>query len=400
MSGDAASATHGDARAAVIAVDDVVANLVVLEALLADLDCELVRTTSGNDALRLVLKREFAVMLLDVHMPEMDGYEVARLIRQNPATRALPIVFVTATHNTETNILRGYGTGAVDFLFKPIDATILRSKVRVFLELYAGRRALQRAYTDLQHIQAQLIQSAKMSSLGELVAGIAHEINNPLGFATSHLGTAQRNLAQLEPELRAILPAASLERLDRANNRLSEMGIGLERIRDLVLKLRTFSRLDEGERKLVNVRECIDSVLTIFGHRLKGRIEVHVEVGEPESIDCYPALFNQALSNLLSNAIDAIPAQGHIAITAHGVEHDYVLSVADSGPGIPEALRTRVVEPFFTTKPVGEGTGLGLSITYSIVQKHGGALQIGDASGGGAVLTIRLPLQRAIGASP
>src|SRR5689334_2683113 len=118
MTGDAASASHGEGRAAVLAVDDVIANLVVLEALLADLDCEVVRATSGNDALRLVLKREFAVMLLDVHMPDMDGYEVARLVRENPATRALPILFVTATHHTERNVLRGYGSGAVDFLFK------------------------------------------------------------------------------------------------------------------------------------------------------------------------------------------------------------------------------------------------------------------------------------------
>jgi two-component system NtrC family sensor kinase len=399
MTANAAIATHS-ARPAIIAVDDVEANLVVLDALLADLDCEVVRATSGNDALRLILKREFALMLLDVHMPDMDGYEVAHLVRQNPATRALPILFVTATHNTEANILRGYGAGAVDFLFKPIDATILRSKVRMFLELHEGRRALENAYKDLQHMQAQLIQSAKMSSLGELVAGIAHEINNPLAFASSHLGTAQRNLAQLEPELRGVLSSSSQERWDRATNRLSEMGVGLERIRDLVLKLRTFSRLDEGDRKRVNVRECIDSVLTIFGHRLRGRIEVDVHVGEPESIDCYPALFNQALSNLLSNAIDAVPAEGRIVISAQGGEHEYVLSVTDSGDGIPEAIRARVLEPFFTTKPVGQGTGLGLSITYSIVQKHGGLLHIGDAAGGGATVAIRIPLQSTVGACP
>jgi two-component system NtrC family sensor kinase len=391
MTAIAASANQSDARAAVIAVDDTEANLVVIEALLAEMDCDVVRASSGNDALREVLKREFAVMLLDVHMPGMDGYEVARLIRQNPDTRALPIIFVTAMLHTEANLLRGYGTGVVDILVKPIDATILRSKVRVFLELHAARRALEKAYADLKMVQAQLVQSAKMSSLGELVAGIAHEINNPLAYAISHRDTAQRCLEQIEPELGGVLTKAAEERFARAKNRLGEMGLGLERIRDLVLKLRTFSRLDEGERKAVNVRECIDSVLTIFGHRLKEGIEVDLQVAEPELLDCYPALFNQALSNLLANAIDAVEGKGRITISARGEQDDYVLSVSDTGHGIPEALRSRVLEPFFTTKPVGLGTGLGLSITYSIVQKHGGALSIGDAPAGGASIAIRIP---------
>jgi two-component system NtrC family sensor kinase len=238
-----------------------------------------------------------------------------------------------------------------------------------------------------------------MSSLGELVAGIAHEINNPLGFATSHLSTARRSLEQIEPEVRGVLTQPAQANWDRATNRLDEMGMGLERIRDLVLKLRTFSRLDEGERKRINVRECVDAVLTIFGHRLKDEIEIDVQLGEPQYIDCYPALFNQALSNLLSNAIDALEGGGRIVISSRREQGDYVLTVSDTGPGIPETLRSRVLEPFFTTKPVGLGTGLGLSITYSIVQKHGGVLQITDAALGGASVSIRIPLEAVAGAS-
>ena len=124
---------------AVLVVDDVEGNLVALEALLADLDCDVVLARSGNQALSALLKREFAVALLDVQMPEMDGFEVARHARQNPATRDVPLLFLTATHDSEEGVLRGYGSGAVDFLFKPIDSTILRSKVRVFLDLYRSR---------------------------------------------------------------------------------------------------------------------------------------------------------------------------------------------------------------------------------------------------------------------
>jgi two-component system NtrC family sensor kinase len=171
------------------------------------------------------------------------------------------------------------------------------------------------------------------------------------------------------------------------------MGIGLERIADLVVKLRTFSRLDEGERKTVSVRECVESVMTILGHRWKDRVAVELSLGEPDQLDCFPALLNQALLNLVSNALDAMQDRGALSITT-GLDGDsYSMAVADRGPGIPDELRARVLEPFFTTKPVGQGTGLGLSITYSIVRKHGGTLELRSRDGGGTIAEIRLPLR-------
>jgi two-component system, NtrC family, sensor kinase len=414
-------------RAAVLAVDDVEANLIALRALLEDMDCDVVLAKSGNDALRQLLRRDFAVILLDVQMPEMDGYEVAHHARRNPSTRDVPIIFLTAANNSEGMVLRGYGSGAVDFLFKPLNPSILRSKVRVFLELRAAHQKiaaakadlertnaelrqvaeakaelaeqfrlanteLKTAYSELQSTQAQLVQSAKMASLGELVAGVAHEINNPLAFVLSHLDTVRRNLSQLEEHLPAPLPDAAQQNLQRANDRSHEMMLGLGRIRELVVKLRTFSRLDEGERKRVNVRECVEAVLTILGHRLRGRIDVHTTFGAPEDIDCYASLLNQAIMNLVSNSIDAMAGKGTLRISTGRAGDQYSIVITDNGPGIPSELRERVLEPFFTTKPVGEGTGLGLSITYSIVRKHGGTLELREAEGGGTRATIVLPL--------
>jgi two-component system NtrC family sensor kinase len=398
-------------RPAVLVVDDVEGNLVAVEALLSDMDCDVVLTRSGNQALRALLKREFAVALLDVQMPEMDGFEVARHARENPATRDVPLLFLTAAHDSEERVLRGYGSGAVDFLFKPIDSIILRSKVRVFLDLYrtrseiaAQKRALERthtalevAYRDLKAAQSQLIQSAKMASLGELVAGIAHEINNPLSFAISHLDTARKSLSHVEEERSEHLPESSAQHWDRAKSRLHEMSVGLERIRELVIKLRTFSRIDEGERKRVNVRECIESVLMILRHRLKDRIVVDLLLGAPEELECFPGLLNQALLNLLANSIEAITGTGRIKIATSVLDGAYSIAVTDTGPGIPTAVRSRVFEPFFTTKPVGQGTGLGLSITYSIVEKHGGTILIECPEGGGTTMTIRLPFAAAAG---
>jgi two-component system, NtrC family, sensor kinase len=406
--GSTSDATTEHSKPAVLAVDDVEANLVALQALLEDMDCEVVLARSGNDALRHLLRREFAVVLLDVQMPGMDGYEVAHHARRNPSTRDVPIIFLTAANNSEGMVLRGYGSGAVDFLFKPLNPSILRSKVRVFLELHtahqkveAAKTALERsnadlqaAYTDLQTTHAQLVQSAKMASLGELVAGVAHEINNPLAFVLSHLDTVRRKLSQLEPELPGPLSDSAREKWQRANDRLNEIAPGLDRIRDLVIKLRTFSRLDEGERKQVSIRECVESVLTILGHRIRGKIEVETNFGSPDQVDCYASLLNQAIMNLVSNSIDAMADGGVLRISTGSQGPLYSIVVTDSGPGIPAALRERVLEPFFTTKPVGQGTGLGLSITYSIVRKHQGTIELCEPPGGGASIAIRFPINQ------
>jgi two-component system, NtrC family, sensor kinase len=417
-SADTGNAPQGVEAPAVLIVDDVEANLVALRALLEDQPCTVTSANSGTQALRLLLRQRFAVMLLDVQMPGMDGYEVARHARMNPSTRDLPIIFLTAAHNSQENVLRGYGSGAVDFLFKPLDRDVLRSKVRIFLELYASREQLTRknaelralaeaeaeaaknlrqtneqlsaAYRELQATQTQLVQSAKMASLGELVAGVAHEINNPLAFVLSHLETVRKSLDQFRVD---VDPGHAEALWQRAHSRLAETETGLGRIRDLVLKLRTFSRLDEGERKSVSISECVDSVLTILAHRTKDRIEVTTQIGPPERLDCYPALLNQVLLNLVANSIDAIEGTGSIEVAAGGHGDEFVITVTDSGSGIPASARDRVLEPFFTTKPVGQGTGLGLSIAYSIIRKHEGFLELADRPGGGTVAKIRIPIR-------
>ena len=163
-------------------------------------------------------------------------------------------------------------------------------------------------------------------------------------------------------------------------------------MRDLVLKLRTFSRLDEGERKSVDVAECIESVITILRHRFKDRIQVVTDVA-PAMLECYPALLNQVLLNLVANSVDAIEGPGLITIKTSADGQQFVITVIDTGSGIPAELRERVLEPFFTTKPVGLGTGLGLSIAYSIMKKHEGSLELTDAPGGGTLATLRIPIR-------
>lgn len=256
---------------------------------------------------------------------------------------------------------------------------------------------LKAAYAELQAKQLQLVQSAKMASLGELVAGIAHEINNPLAFVLSHLNTVSACLEKLDNEPWQAASHDAKEHWERARSRLEQSQVGAERIRNLVLRLRTFSRLDEGEQKYVSIQECVDSVLTILAHRLEHRIELETHLGYPDMVECFPSLLNQATMNLVSNAIDAIEDQGTISITTGADGSSYVIVVADTGHGIPEHLHERVLEPFFTTKEVGQGTGLGLSITHSIAQKHRGSLELSAAEHGGTLATLRFPLKRRSG---
>jgi two-component system NtrC family sensor kinase len=202
-------------------------------------------------------------------------------------------------------------------------------------------------------------------------------------------------LADIAGEVGAALGGRSLAKYEKARQRIVDLQDGLNRVRDLVTKLRTFSRLDEGEYKHVDMREGILSTLALLNHRLRKGIEVDCAFGTDNSLFCAPGPLNQVIMNLVGNAIDAIEGEGEgegkIVVATEREDQQFVIKVTDSGPGVPQELRQRVFEPFFTTKEVGSGTGLGLALSYGIVERHHGHIEIGDRPGGGAVFTVRIP---------
>ncbi|MCG7347436.1 ATP-binding protein [Sphingomonas sp. ACRSK] len=257
--------------------------------------------------------------------------------------------------------------------------------------LAAANRELEAANAQLRETQAQLVQSAKMASLGELVAGIAHEINNPLAFILAHHATVERavqDATTAEDDTRT-------KRLAKAAERLGSIRTGLVRIQDLVVKLRRFSRLDDGEWSLVDIPEAIDSVLTLLQPKIPATVTIERRYGPVRTLESSPALVNQVVMNIISNAVDAVdPTTGRIVIETSTRDDRFFIAITDNGPGIPPEVRERVFEPFFTTKDVGSGTGLGLAIAYGVVRSHGGEITIESGDEGGARFLLAVPLHR------
>jgi len=288
----------------------------------------------------------------------------------------------------------------------------LEDKVRVRTEqLRVANEDLQAAYRELQATQMQLIQREKMASVGQLVAGVAHELNNPIGFVYSNVATLEDFVRRLRTMLE-VYRAAGLQESDRARvdeqwqalkvdyalKYLDSMtqGIkeGAERARKIVRDLRVFARSQDDVWQSVDLHEEIESSLTLLNHLLKDRVAVQRFLGELPPVVCIRSQIDQVFLNLLANAAQAIQGEGSIAIETRAADGMAVVAIADSGPGIAPEVAGRIFDPFFTTKPVGEGTGLGLSISYEILKKHGGDIQAGNRPEGGAVFTVRLPIAR------
>lgn len=279
---------------------------------------------------------------------------------------------------------------------------------------------LENTLRKLQQTQAQLIHSEKMSSLGQTVAGVAHEINNPVNFIYGNLTYVNdytQDLLDLiqvyqeeypQPSLRIIEKSEAIELdylIDDLPKILASMKVGADRIRDIVLTLRNFSRLDEADLKEVDIHQGLESTLLILQNRLnlqgnRPGIEVIKKYGDIPLVECYPGQLNQVYINLLANAIDALESQGKIedkptiVIETEMHNKDQVkIQIRDNGIGMTEEVRKRLFDPFFTTKPIGKGTGLGLAISHAIVvDKHGGKLVCDSASGEGAVFRITIPI--------
>jgi len=412
-------AEEHDRRILIVDDDEAVLNLFA-SYLNETYSCETAR--NAQEALAILAREPFALMLSDIQMPGLGGIELLRkIVERYPETAVIMISGVDRTQR----VIDAIRMGASDYLLKPCDLDVLSASVHRALErrllLRNARRykreleirntELARQQAALQRLQAQIVQSEKMASLGLMAAGVAHEINNPAGFIYSNVDVLRKHVAALERFLQAYdqlaLPADLAIQISEIKKQidydnlvndldsiLADCSLGAERIRDVIKNLRLFSRLDEAEIKRVDLNEGIEATLRLLSIYYKaGNITLARDYGELPPINCFAAQLNQVWMNLLVNAAQAIGKnRGEVKIKTRCDGAKVTVSVSDTGKGISSEHVKHVFDPFFTTKPIGEGTGLGLSISHGIVEQHGGTIRVESNSGSGTTFTITLPV--------
>ncbi|MBD2340512.1 hybrid sensor histidine kinase/response regulator [Calothrix sp. FACHB-156] len=422
----------------ILLVDDNPNNLKVLSEAIQGYGWKALMATDGESAIEQTEYAHPDLILLDVMMPGIDGFETCRRLKANPITQNTPIIFMTALSET-TDKVKGLEIGAVDYITKPFQQEEVIARLKLHLKISYLTRTLEQRVQErtaelsqslqrLQQTQLQLIQSEKMSTLGQLVAGIGHEINNPVGFLdgnTSHIKGYVNDLLRLiylyqeklpdpDPEIEDLVDEIDFEYItEDLPKLLSSMDQGISRLKDISLSLRTFARADMSSKVEYQIHEGIDSTLMLLKHRLKDsgdrpRIHTITEYGELPPISCYPGQLNQVFMNIIANAIDAfdeyyhnhshqapLNEQNNLTITTSfdPQQQSVTICIQDNGPGMPPEVQARVFEPSFTTKPVGKGTGLGLAISYQIiVDKHNGQIRCFSMPGEGTKFIIILPI--------
>jgi signal transduction histidine kinase len=430
-----------------LVVDDTPDNLRLLSTMLLDKGYKVRAVINGEMALKAARSTPPDLILLDITMPQMNGYEVCQHLKADAKTSGIPVIFLSALDQVLDKVT-AFAVGGVDYITKPFHLEEVLARIenqltiqRLQKKLHEQNAQLQesealerekaqqleQALQKLKQAQAQLIQSEKMSSLGNVVAGVAHEINNPISFIKGNLRPVTeytQDLLRLVQLYEEDLPNPTqaiqeqLEAMDLTFLRndlpklIASMSIGADRIIEIVQSLRNFSRLDEAELKAVDIHEGLESTLMILQHRLKDEvgqtiIKVVKEYEELPKIECYAGQMNQVFMNVMTNAIDALHSQKSLVKEADNnspiptitictkllSDFQVGIYITDNGPGIREEIQQRIFDPFFTTKEVGQGKGLGLSISYAIVvDEHGGQLSCISVPGQGATLAIEIPI--------
>ena len=405
----------------ILLVDDQPAKLMSYEVILSEIGETLIKANSANEALQYLLRHEVAVVLIDVVMPDLNGFELAAMIREHPRCRRTAIIFVSAIQMSELDLLRGYQAGAVDYVPVPVVPELLRAKVRVFADLYRKTRQLEQLNIELerrvvertaelaqanaeleQRVEqrtrereaafAQVHEMQKLESLGQLTGGVAHDFNNLLMVILGNLQLLRKRLPE-DPRLLRLVDGAMQ---------------GADRGATLTKRMLAFARRQELRPETVDVPRLVDGMEEMLRRTLGPGIQIVTAYRtDLPAIRVDPSQLELALLNLVLNARDAMPYGGRLVIggrrLAAGVgappelaEGHYVcLTVSDTGAGMDATTLKRAAEPFFTTKGAGKGTGLGLSMVHGLAAQSGGAMRITSQPGDGTTVELWLPLSEA-----
>jgi two-component system, NtrC family, sensor kinase len=426
----------------ILVVDDSRSNLLLLGDILSNSGYSVVSADSGVQALNMLADEAPDLVLLDIEMPQMDGYETCRRIKQNEASRVVPVIFLSSLQNPNDKV-KGFEAGAVDYVTKPFQEKELLARVETHLELRYLQKdleiqnsrlqqeimertriesELQKSKADLEQMvielktaQSRILQQEKMASIGQLAAGVAHEINNPIGFIISNLSSLQKYMNKMVEFISADIERVSCGQLPECHEHfeqlsahkkslkldyiirdvgmlIAESNEGADRIKKIVQDLKTFSHLNEDQLKIADINAGLESTINIVYNELKYKARLVKELGNIPQTVCNLGQLNQVFMNVLVNAAQSMESLGEIAVRSHCDGGNIVVSISDTGCGIPEDKLDRIFEPFYTTKDVGKGTGLGLSIAYDIIKKHGGEIKVESRVGSGTTFRIYIPV--------
>jgi len=364
----------------ILMVDDQPGKLLTYEAILRELGENLLTAHSAREALAHLLTTDIPIILIDVNMPELDGFELAKLIREHPRYQQTAIIFISAVHLTHLDQLKGYEHGAVDYITAPIIPELLRAKVRVCADLYRKTAALQREMAERQRLEREAQRAQHFALLGRLAAGVSHEIRNPLAALFLHVDLLEEELQQPTPESAA-----------QVTEVLAEIRMNLARLEDLVQDYLTLVRTSQLERTPQDLGAALHAWAAEWQHLAMSqgvllRLEGLEDLG---TVALHASTLRRAMLNLVQNALDAMPQGGMLMLAGQRTATHVRLHVRDTGSGIPTEQLTKIFEPLYTTKP--GGSGLGLYIVQEIVTAHGGTLAVESALSCGTTFTVTLP---------
>ena len=396
----------------------------------------LITAENGSEGLAAYREQKPDIIVTDIQMPVMDGLAMLQEIRS--VDTWVPVIMLTAFEATDY-LKRSINLGVSGYVIKPIEiAKFIESLLKCARSLLVEKKML--AAETQQKIEAQnarevseaamelriaeevrknrekdilLLQQDKLASIGHLAAGVAHEINNPIAFITSNLGTLQKYVTleqryrhALEDALKTHCPGEEIKKLEELHRQLdlpfiqvdipvliSESQEGAERVKRIVLDLKDFARTDEDQMKETDLNHCVMSTINIVRNEIRYVAELELQLNEIPTIVCNAQQINQVIANLLVNAAHAIEGRGMITVRTSTEPGQVIMTVTDTGCGIPAEIRNRIFDPFFTTKEVSKGTGLGLSISYDIIRKHGGVITVESEPGVGTTFMVRLPIK-------
>jgi len=396
----------------ILIVDDNRASNLLIKKIIEKWGYEMITAQDGEEAWELIHKNKVRIIIMDWMMPKIDGVTLCRKIRAASLPDYIYIILLTSKNKKE-DLVYGFSSGADDFAIKPVNPDELMVRIK------AGKRII-----DLEEMakksHTQLMQSEKMASIGQLAAGVAHEINNPTGFVSSNLKTLsdyQNDIFEVIKKYKKLLadisvsvdiPAPVTEQvnniitfeqeidldflLNDITDLIKECREGTERIRKIVLDLKNFAHPGYDQLKSVDINENIDSTLNVVWNEIKYKATVAKEYGKLPLVKCYPQQLNQVFMNLFVNAAQAIEENGEIVISTAALDGHVEIKVSDTGTGIPEENISKLFDPFFTTKDVGKGTGLGLNVAYNIIKKHNGNINVESRVGKGTTFTVQIPV--------